>query len=217
MKILAITDIHGRNDVIRKIVGREVGTDVIVLGGDITADGVLHDGWSDIFREYCPVILGVAGNMDSTSVDDTMEQGGHSLNGKGKTLDGVGFFGVSGVPYSPLNAPYEISEEEIMRRAEDGLREVQAAPVKVFVPHAPPFDTPLDKMFLGKHVGSKSVRLFTERFQPDVVICGHIHEARGSTTLGKARVINCGMAGKGYYGVVTIGEAITVENRRVPV
>ena len=217
MKILAITDIHGRSAAVKKIVECEDGADAIVLGGDITADGVLLDGWSDMFRTHCPVLLGVAGNMDSTSVDDTMEQGGHSLNGKGKIIAGVGLFGVSGVPYSPLHAPYEISEEEIMRRAEEGLRQVQAAPVKVFVPHAPPFDTPLDKMFLGKHVGSKSVRLFIDRNQPDVVICGHIHEARGITTLGKSKVINCGMAGKGHYGVVTIGESITLENRSVSV
>ena len=213
MKILAITDTHGRDDIVKKIVDGEGGNDVIVLGGDITADGTLQEGWADILSDRCPVILGVAGNMDSISVDKIMEQGGHSLNGKGTILAGVGFFGVSGVPHSPLNAPYEISEEEILLRAEEGLRQVHAAPVKVFVPHAPPFDTPLDKMFLGKHVGSKSVRLFIDRYQPDVVICGHIHEARGMTTIGKTKVINCGMAGKGYYGVVTIGGTISVENR----
>lgn len=213
MKILALTDIHGNTGAAKEIIAFEQSADAIVLGGDITGDGVLRDGWSEMFLQHCPVLVGVAGNMDLPAVDSVMGEGGHSINGKGKMVGDVGFFGVSGVPFSPLHAPYEISEEEILRRAEEGLREVQSAGIKVFVPHAPPCDTPLDKIFLGKHVGSKSVRSFIERHQPDVVICGHIHEARGCATMGRSKLINCGVAGKGYYGVVTIGETILVENR----
>ncbi len=215
MKILAMTDIHGNYDAARKIMVAEREVDVIVLGGDITADGILPEGWSALFNAYAPVVLGVAGNMDDPSIDGVMEQGGESLNGRGTIIGPVGFFGVSGVPLSPLHAPYEVPEAEILRRAEAGYAAVQKSTATVFVPHAPPFDTALDRIFIGKHVGSRSVREFIERRQPDVVICGHIHEARGNAVIGKSTVINCGLAAKGYYGIVTIGPDVVVENRRL--
>jgi hypothetical protein len=110
-----------------------------------------------------------------------------------------------------MHTPYEISEEEIKKRAEAGWLEVQAARWKIFVPHAPPQKTKLDRIFLGKHVGSTAVREFIEQYQPDVVICGHIHEARGVDSLGKATMVNCGAAGKGYYAIIEIGNTVDVQ------
>jgi Icc-related predicted phosphoesterase len=65
---------------------------------------------------------------------------------------------------------------------------------------------------MGTHVGSKSVRDFIEREQPDVVICGHIHEARGQDAIGRSKIVNCGPASKGYYAVIEIGEKILITN-----
>jgi Icc-related predicted phosphoesterase len=77
-----------------------------------------------------------------------------------------------------------------------------------------PLITKLDKIFTGEHVGSKSIRTFIEQYQPDIVICGHIHEARGSDKLGKSWMINCGPAAKKNYAVIEIGESIRLENRK---
>jgi hypothetical protein len=59
------------------------------------------------------------------------------------------------------------------------------------------------------------VRSFIEERQPDVVVCGHIHEARGMDRLGKSVLVNCGPAGKGYYVSLVIDRGITVENRSI--
>ncbi len=47
----------------------------------------------------------------------------------------------------------------------------------IYVVHAPPFNTKLDIITTGEHVGSKSVRKFIEREQPFLTLHGHIHES----------------------------------------
>ncbi|KKQ71278.1 MAG: metallophosphoesterase [Candidatus Peregrinibacteria bacterium GW2011_GWC2_39_14] len=47
----------------------------------------------------------------------------------------------------------------------------------VCVFHAPPYDTNLDLLYAGEHVGSKAIRQFIETHQPWVTLHGHVHEA----------------------------------------
>jgi Icc-related predicted phosphoesterase len=211
MKILAITDVHGSYKKVEEIL-RKVPADVVVVGGDITTEGTPAEAEAAIARwkEFGLPLVAVAGNMDPPAIDGALETAGVSINARGVMINDIGFFGVSACPYSPLHTPYEISEGEIAKRIETGYRDVKGARVKIFVPHAPPHNTKVDKVFMGTHVGSKSVREFVEREQPDVVICGHIHEARGQATIGKTKIVNCGAAGKGYYAVVDIGKEITI-------
>lgn len=215
MKFLAFTDIHGAYERVDHIISLEQGVDGIIVGGDLTTYGSPEDGAKAIrvFQNNGLPVFAVAGNMDSPEFDAKHESLGVSINARGLMLGEVGLFGVSASPFTPMHTPYEIPEEEIARRAQKGWGDVSAARWKIFVPHAPPRDTKLDKIMLGKHVGSTAVREFIEQRQPDVVICGHIHEARGTDSLGKSKMINCGPAGKGYYAVIEIGKDITVEAR----
>jgi Icc-related predicted phosphoesterase len=211
LKVLAFADIHGSYDKVDEILAK-VSADVVVIGGDITTMGTPPEARTAIegWKKLGHPLLAIAGNMDPPEIDGVLEASGVSINGRGVKIGDVGFFGVSASPFSPLHTPYEISEEEVAKRIEAGYRAVKDAGVKVFVPHAPPVNTKVDKVFLGKHVGSTSVREFIEREQPDVVICGHIHEARGQDTIGRSKIVNCGAAGKGYYAVIDIGKEITV-------
>ena len=215
MRILAVADIHGAYDNVSSLLERESSIDILVVGGDLTTFGTPHEATRAIrqFQEFGKPVLVVGGNMDPPELDETFDQLGVSINARGLILDDVGFFGVSGAPHSPMNTPNEIPEPEIMKRAVAGWREVEKAKRKVFVPHAPPYNTSVDKIGRGRHVGSTAVRAFIEERQPDVVICGHIHEAMGVDTIGKSRIVNCGPAGKGYYCVITLGEEIMVEQR----
>lgn len=215
MRILAFTDIHGAFSKVEEIFAKESSFDVGLIGGDLTTHGTPREAEEAIrqFRRFGKPLLAVAGNMDPPAIDKTLTSLGTSINGTGVILNGVGFFGVSGSPFTPMNTPYEISEEEIRKRAEAGWHGMETARWKVFVPHAPPRDTKLDKIFLGKHVGSLAVREFIEKFQPDLAICGHIHEARGIDTLGKTKMVNCGPASRGYYAMVEIDSDIRIQLR----
>ncbi len=215
MIILAFTDIHGAHHKVKQIIERETKADAVIVGGDLTTWGTLEDAEEglDSIKSVGKPVFAVAGNMDSPEFDAFFEKASVSINGKGMIFNDAGIFGVSGSPATPMHTPYEISEDEIARRAEQGWKDVAAARWKIFVPHAPPRDTKLDKVLLGMHVGSTAVRSFIEQHEPDVVVCGHIHEARGLDAIGKTQIVNCGQAGKGYYALVRLGDTVTVEVR----
>jgi len=75
----------------------------------------------------------------------------------------------------------------------------------VFVPHAPPHGC-VDLTWSRTHAGSRAVSDFIQRAQPALVVCGHIHEARGQQRLGGSLVVNCGPAARGHYALIDLDE-----------
>ena len=62
--------------------------------------------------------------------------------------------------------------------------------------HAPPLNTDLDRIRTGLHAGSRAVRDFIEKHQPEYFFCGHIHEAEGAVIqMGATRAQNVGKKG----------------------
>lgn len=214
MRIIALGDIHRAYEKAENIIAKESDSDLIIISGDVTTHGSVEEAKSAItnFMKYGKRILAISGNMDSPQIDMLLEQMGCSINGKGIVVGEVGFFGISSAPISVLNTPYEITEDEIFSIAEKGWQEIKNARWKIMVTHSPPFNTKLDQIFLGKHVGSKSVSKFISQYNPDAVICGHIHEARGKDKIGNAQIVNCGPASHGYYACINIKDMITIEN-----
>jgi uncharacterized protein len=212
MKIIALTDIHGVYKKAEEILFKEK-PDIVIIGGDLTTVGTVKEAEKAIkqFQSISNNIFCIAGNMDLPQHDDMFLRLDVSLNGVGKIIDGIGFFGVSAAPYSPLKTPHEISEEEILYKIQSGYAQVRDCQKKILISHAPPYGTKVDIIHSGFHVGSNSVREFVESEQPDAVICGHIHEARGQDKIGKTKIVNCGQAEKGYYAVITIQNEIQIK------
>jgi len=215
MRVLAFSDVHGSIEMVERVLVLERTFDLIVLAGDITTAGTTSEITKAIERVsvFRKPVAAIAGNMDPLPLERTLKRLGVSIDSSGAVYGNAGFFGVSGCPESPMRTPNELSEREIMDRAEAGWKSVAAARWKIFVPHTAPHDTLLDLTHSGIHAGSTAVRDFVLRRKPDAVICGHIHEACGMDTVGGVPAINCGPAGKGRYAVVTIGESIAMENR----
>lgn len=157
MRILAFTDIHGSYDRVEAILSRESIFDAVIIGGDLTTHGTVGEASEAIrrFQQFRKPVLAVAGNMDLPAFDEVYKTLGVNIDAQGVLFDDVGFFGIAGSPFTPMHTPYEISEEEIKRRAESGWQVVQAARWKIFVPHAPPRDTKLDKIFSENTSGAQ--------------------------------------------------------------
>ena len=50
--------------------------------------------------------------------------------------------------------------------------------------------------------GSSAVREFIQEHQPDICLCGHIHESKAEEYIGRTHVINPGTLGNGGYVVL---------------
>ena len=212
MRIAYVVDVHDRFGSVGGALAEIGPVDVLIVGGDITTFGTPDDAQRaiELWRPLAPRLLAVAGNCDSPEIDTRLVELDVSIDGRGVMLDEIGIFGASAAPYSPLHTPHEVPDGELGRRAEAGQRTVARARVRVFCPHAPPHATACDRLPSGEHVGSPALRSFVEREQPALVLCGHIHEARGTDEIGTATIVNPGPVAAGHYALVEIGERLEV-------
>ena len=171
--------------------------DLVLLGGDLT-----HFKGIDVARRVVEQIrsagadvLAVCGNCDRPQIEGYLDEIEIGLDRRARTVGGVTFGGLSaGLPFG--GCPYERTEGEFAEAGAEVLEAVRAVagergPV-VLVSHQPPHGTRCDRVFRLKHVGSKSVRRLIEELQPDLVLCGHIHESRGRDTIGRSVIVNPG-------------------------
>jgi hypothetical protein len=213
MKIAYLVDVHDRFDAVPRALALIGAVDLLIVGGDITTGGTPDDAARAIeeWRPLAPNLLALAGNMDSPAIDARLAELGVTLDGRGTAYGDVGVFGVSAAPVSPLRTPYELDEDELARRIAAGFEAVKSCRVRIFCPHAPPRGTACDRLRSGEHVGSAAVRTFVESEQPDLVLCGHIHESRGTDRIGRTRVVNPGPVAGGHYAVVEVDAEVAVE------
>ncbi len=213
MRIAYLVDVHGRFDAVPEAISAIGAVDALVVGGDLTNAGAPDEVARAVesWRPLAPAVLAVAGNMDSPAIDARLVELGVSLHGRGVVLgEGIGLHGVSASGPTPLDTPHEVSEDELGRQALAGHAQVAGCRVRIFCPHSPPHGTACDRLRSGAHVGSRSLRAFVEDAQPDLVLCGHIHESRGEDAIGRARIANPGPAFAGRYAVVDVGETVSV-------
>jgi Icc-related predicted phosphoesterase len=95
-----------------------------------------------------------------------------------------------------------MSEDEIKLILKETYMESGVGDSFVLVSHTPPANTAVDLSRSGIHVGSLAVREFVEAKKPSLVLCGHIHEARGKDFINRTLVVNPGPAHRGMYAIV---------------
>ena len=211
MNILTIGDIH--NDVENIINYADkvsmLDFDVIICPGDFT--DVPPRGFTSVeiaklileeLRSFNKPVLATPGNWDD-KVLKYLEEEKVSLHGKGKIIGDVGFYGFGGAK-TPFNTPLEPTEEEIEEGLKKGYSQIKSAKYKVQVTHVPPVRTKVDKTYSNAHIGSSSVRKFIEEHQPDVAVCAHVHEGKGTDEIGKTKILNGGRFPEGYLGLISL-------------
>ena len=214
MRMVCVTDLHGDPQALDRILADAGPADVVLLGGDITSFGTPNTAEFLVRRamESCLHVLAVAGNCDSAAIDERLASLGVSLFGRGVIIQGAGLYGVSAMP-PWTGTMYELSEDDIAAALETGRSRLTQPRHEVVLSHTPPRGTLLDRTRRGEHVGSVAVRQFIEHIQPALVLCGHIHEARGIDRLGATTIVNCGPAFDGQYAVAEVDADVQVELR----
>jgi len=206
VRIFAVADIHGyarAATMIREKLAR-YKPDVFVAAGDVTNFGPVT--WAEaLFRGLAVPTLVVPGNCDSPEILKILDGLAVNLHARKVVRASHTFVGIGGANPTPFGTPFELSEHEI----EKTLRGVME-PEAILVSHPPP-NGYVDAIHSGAHVGSTAVRTIIEEFEPPLVICGHIHEARGIAHHGRTTIVNVGPAMEGHSALVEIDGDVRVE------
>ena len=193
VRIFAAGDFHGDKTTARELAQRAIDerADMIILNGDIVeennTEGIMHY----FIKTGKPVFM-VPGNHDWFATDFLATQyKATNLHGKSMETGNVAILGCGGTN----TGANMLTEKEIY----DTIKKTNAslkATKKLLVTHIHPAGT-LMESFSHFVKGSKGLRKAIETTKPDVVVCGHVHEAEGiEEKIGDTTVINVGKQGK---------------------
>ncbi|MBN1144431.1 MAG: metallophosphoesterase family protein [Bacteroidales bacterium] len=199
MNVIALTDLHGRKNILTALAPELESADLLLLCGDNTHFGKQKEMEEIVngLRGKISAIYAVTGNCDYPEAEKYLTREGISLNATVKKHAGYTLVGLSGSLPCPGKTPNEYSEEEY--EAILGALSIPAGEPLLMVSHQPPFNTLNDAVSPGFHVGSKSIRKFIEKYQPLVCFTGHIHEGRAVDRIGDTLVVNPGPSGAGNF------------------
>lgn len=206
MRIIAFGDIHMAPAAVAGIPGIKEA-DLLLLNGDLTNYGGAAEARKvlDDIMHVNPRVLAQFGNLDKAEVNEYLEKLAINLHGQARLIRGeVCLIGIGGSNFTPFHTPSEMPEKELLHLAHQAFRQGQdyislAQPLhkrkipRILLSHVPPFDTKVDTLHNGRHVGSKAIRTIIEQYQPELCITGHIHEAKGHDMIGRTPVYNHGM------------------------
>ncbi|MBW6470018.1 MAG: metallophosphoesterase [Methanosarcinaceae archaeon] len=205
MKILAISDAHGDYSKVGQILKLKQTSDIdlILISGDITDFGPDEEA-EKLLNMFEKPIMAIPGNCDLRTILKVLDNSkATSLHNTSKRIDDITFIGLGGSNPTPFNTPFELQEDEIESDLERLVKEAENNPNNntiVLLTHAPPYGT-VDEIPIG-HVGSTAIEKFVGRV--DLIVCGHIHEARGVMKVGKTVIVNPGMVCESNGAIITI-------------
>jgi len=195
LKILAAGDIHGDRKLAKGLadLAEKESVDLVILNGDLVNENNT-EGIIGQFKQKNRNILILPGNHETIATADFLAElyNVTNLHGYSIKYKEVGFFGCGGANIG-MN---QLSEDEIFDALKKGYENIKGMKKKIMVTHIHPSGS-LSENFSKFVIGSKSLKKAVNYFKPDILICGHVHEAEGiEEKIGKTRVINVGRKGK---------------------
>ena len=194
MKILALSDVHGDKAFIKKMAEKGVSekVDLVILAGDLADHHGNIEGMVGPFKEKGLDVAVLPGNHEGLAEIGFLVEHYAIKNLHGYVIK-KGDVGIFGCGYADIGV-HQLTEDEFFDTLKQGHDHLKDMKKKVMITHVQPSESIIG---LGLFPGSTGVRKAVEHFQPDVHICGHIHESHGiEDMIGKTRVINVGKSGK---------------------
>lgn len=207
MKLLALSDFHGDYSHISAILDKAGECEAILIAGDITDFGP-DEKALELLGMFKDPVLAVPGNCDNPSMLKVLDENKNTINLHNSlhTIGDFTFMGLGGSNPTPFNTPFELSEKKIGEYIGTLLSRSKGRK-NILLSHAPPRNT-TDKLPHG-NVGSTAMEYYLGRFF--LIICGHIHEARGMVKVKSTCIVNPGMASKGQGALITMEDDIKVD------
>ncbi len=194
MKILALSDVHGDTTFMKEMAekGAKEKVDLVILAGDILDFDTPKEGLIGPFKKKGLEVALIPGNHEGMAEIGSWVQSYNAKNLHGYSLK-MGDVGIFGCGYADVGM-HQLSEEQFFESLKKAHSSLDGVKKKLMVTHVQPSESILG---LGIWPGSSGVRKAIEEFQPDIHICGHIHETHGiEEVIGKTRVINVGKTGR---------------------
>ncbi len=218
IEFIAISDVHGRFNYLRKINNIKDDAELLIIAGDITHFGNVDDVISFLRKltDLFETILFIPGNCDPyhTLKLDNIDGAAINIHGKVYAYRGYYFYGIGGSNITPFSTYIEFEDaylETMIKKLDELVDDYSRT---IVVTHAPPYNT-LDKTFTGLRVGVKPYTMFLEHRHPILWISGHVHEARGKMKYNKTLIVNPGPFMKKYYSIIKLcNSSIDIELRR---
>jgi Icc-related predicted phosphoesterase len=190
MKILTFVDLHGNKDALSILKFKARMADLIICAGDIS---VFENNLSSLVKEIAkfkkPVLM-LHGNHEKVSSlkeECSLYDNIFFLHKGIYELNDILFIGYGGGGFSERSPGFNSFVEKI----KPFLKKKN-----VLITHGPPYGVTIDYIH-NSHVGNKDFLNFIKKVQPNLVVCGHIHETAGKQDIiGKTKIINPGPSGK---------------------
>jgi Icc-related predicted phosphoesterase len=215
-RILGLADLHDRIEMLDRL--KEIDADLIAFCGDLHNAGSKETALPVAFAlaSLGPPVLIVPGNMDHRDFVPHLwkEAGLLMLHGSSLLRGDVGFIGLGGmIARDPRrlgdSARFYHGHEEVYPILARCHQKIARAKTRIILSHQPPRGAQ-DTLYSGESSGSLGLRRFLEDFEPHLILCGHIHEARGESMVGSCRVVNVGEMRRGFAVLVEIADEISV-------
>ena len=204
MKLLAFSDLHLGGVHAARLVEESGEVDLVLAAGDFcNARHGLNSAMEMLADLKAPVVA-VPGNCESfEELQSAAPEGWYVLHGSGVEVGGISVFGLGyGVPVTPFGSWSCDLDEAQAAALLDGC-----AQADVVMTHSPPKGI-ADRTSTGLSVGSTAIRDAIARVQPQLAVCGHVHDCWGEEgRIGASRVVNLGPAGR-VFEVVPAGAAL---------
>ncbi len=205
LKILSLADLHGSqyrlNIVLNNI--EKFKPDLVVICGDITQFGP-GDTALNILNQINVKTLAIHGNIDTTEVLKAIDDSNAiNINLKRIIINKIPFIGIGGE--TPISDNLKIRLNNSFKSLYAILDEST-----ILVTHVPPYGLQ-DKIFLGIHSGSKNLKEIIDKYNPRLILCGHIHENPGFIKYKKTIIVNCSIGKTGGGALIEINNKIKVK------
>jgi hypothetical protein len=190
MRVYAVADIHGRDERFERIRDNlsDLKADLLVLAGDIS--NFITPGKILSRLDALPVpVLVIRGNSDLKRIDRlfTVFPNCIPIHAVRTNFRSIPFVGIGGTLPIPFRSRICFNEKRYLQKVAP-LISTQT----VLVTHTPPYG--YQDLTMGRfHTGSLGLFKLINTCQPQVLICGHIHEDDGMSIVGKTRVVNCAL------------------------
>jgi Icc-related predicted phosphoesterase len=229
MKFLHVTDIEGFIPVIPAELVDKIS--FMVISGDITLGTKVLERNAKTFKKIRDAVPNkipiyyIPGNREYENIADTFEGIPPNLIPLHKKIikiqinetKNLFLVGLGGA-LPGLNDNYVNTEDQFKQYSDMLFSKLQSEfkpdhdkDIVVFVVHNPPFSEKLDKTMRNEHIGSHAIRNAVEKYKPQLLVCGHVHESQGMEKIADTLCINPGASKFGTATLISLVPTIDAQ------